>query len=454
MSLLLAGATVVHSLHPISVTHGDVEVSGGRVTALGRSADPAAGHERIDCSGCLIVPGSVCAHTHAYAALARGMPYNLPPPTSFLEILQRVWWRLDRALDLASIRASGLVAAREALLAGTTTLVDHHASPNAISGSLDVLAEAFEGVGIRSILSYEVTDRDGPERASAGIDENRGFLRRVADGRWPLARGMVGAHASFTLTDDTLAACAALARDARAGIHIHLAEDRADEADAEARCGVRATQRLASAGALNDTSLVAHAVHVDRAEADLLRTSGVTIAHNPRSNMNNGVGLAPVGWMGSRLALGTDGIGADMFEEARTAHLRLRDGGFEAPDGWPLAALAEGSALAGRAFGEPALGRIEIGAPADLAVLDYAAPTPVLATTLASHWIFGLSAAAVRDVLVGGEVVVRNRRLTRIHDADLVLEAQEETRRLWERLERIGPHTFSPAGLLATAGGG
>ena len=453
MSVLLTGATIVTSLHPPTVVKGDVHVSGGRVVAVGGGVNEAGGAQRIECDGCLVVPGNVCAHTHAYSALARGMPYDLPPPTSFVEILQRVWWRLDRALDLASIRASGLVAAREALLAGTTTLVDHHASPNAIVGSLDVLAEAFEEVGIRSVLCYEVTDRDGPERADAGVEENRTFLRRVAEGRWPLARGMVGAHASFTLSDATLAACVALAHDSRVGIHVHLAEDQADQADAEARFGQRATNRLASAGALTDASLVAHAVHLVPAEAEMLRASGVTIAHNPRSNMNNAVGRAPLGWLGPRLALGTDGIGADRFEESRVAYLRLREEGLDALEGWPLTPLAEGSAFAGRLFGEPGLGRIEVGAPADLAVLDYAAPTPMTDASLISHWIFGLSAASVRDVLVGGEVVVRDRRLTRLDDAELVLEAREESRRLWGRLARIGPHEFSPTRLLATAGG-
>jgi putative selenium metabolism protein SsnA len=453
MNLVLANATLVRSLQPPVVAAGDVEVSGDRIVAVGSSLDPEERAQRLDCAGCLVVPGNVCAHTHAYSALARGMPYRLPPPTSFLEILQRVWWRLDRALDLASIRASGLVAAREALLAGTTTLVDHHASPNAIAGSLDVLAEAFEEAGVRSVLSYEVTDRDGAERADAGLEENRSFLCRVSDGRWPLARGMVGAHASFTLSDQTLAACVALADESRAGIHVHLAEDQVDQSDAEARTGLRATRRLAAAGALTDAALVAHAIHLNPAEAELLRASGVTVAHNPRSNMNNGVGRAPLGWFGRRVALGTDGIGADMFEESRTAYLRLREERLDTLDGWPLAPLAEGSALAGRLFGEPLLGRIEVGAPADLAVLDYAAPTPVTGASLASHWIFGLSAASVRDVLVGGEVVVRERKLTRADETQLLLEAREQTTRLWERLERIGPHPFSPTTLLATVEG-
>jgi cytosine/adenosine deaminase-related metal-dependent hydrolase len=225
-----------------------------------------------------------------------------------------------------------------------------------------------------------------------------------------------------------------------------------DEADAEARFGRRAALRLSNAGALTEGALVAHAVHLAPAEAEVVRGSGATVVHNARSNMNNGVGRAPLAWLGPRVALGTDGIGGDMFEEARVAALRRREEALDAPSSWPLAALAEGAALVGRLFGEPAMGRIEVGAPADLVVLDYAAPTPLTEATLAAHWLFGLSSAAVRDVLVGGELVVRDRRLTRLDDDELAQVGREEARRLWTRLEGIGPHPFSPTRLLATSG--
>ncbi len=452
MSLLIRGAAVVRAIHPPAVESADVHVAGGRVAAIGRNLSVDA--PVLDGTGCLVVPGNVNAHAHVYSALARGMPYHLAPPTSFVEILQRIWWRLDRALDAPMIRASALVAGREALLAGTTTLVDHHASPNAIDGSLDLLAEAFEELGLRSVLAYEVTDRDGPQRSAAGLDENRRFMLRSADRRYPLARGMVAAHASFTLSDETLAACAALAGETRTGLHIHVAEDAADEADAIARTGRRVVQRLADARALDDRSLLAHAVHLDPSEAELVRASGATVAHNARSNMNNGVGRTPLDWLGERVALGTDGIGGDMFEESRVAFLRRREEDLATGADWPLGRLAVGSCLAGRIFDEPLLGRIEPGAPADLVVLDYAAPTLLDATTLASHWIFGLSAAAVRDVIVGGEVVVRDRRLTRVDEREVTAVAAIESARLWERLEAIGPHSFAPTRLLATPIGG
>jgi putative selenium metabolism protein SsnA len=451
MSLLIHGATVVTALYPPAVTRADIHVEGDRVAAIAPGLAVAA--PLLDATGCLVVPGNVNAHMHAYSALARGMPYRLAPPANFVQILQRVWWRLDRALDADTVRASALVAARDALLAGTTTLVDHHASPNAIDGVLDILADAFAQVGIRSVLAYEVTDRDGRERAAAGLAENARFLRRVAAGRAPLARAMVGAHASFTLSDRTLADCVALATRSGVGLHIHVAEDVADEEDALARSGQRTVERLDAAGALDAHSLVAHAVHVDGPEAEVLRNTGATIAHNPRSNMNNAVGRAPLALLGERVALGTDGLGADMWAEGQLGYFRRHE---EAPltaADWPLAHLATGARLAGDTFGEPLLGRLEVGAPADLVVLDYAPPTPLHAHNLAGHWLYGIAAANVRDVVVGGELVVRDRRLTRVDEVELSAGAQAAARHLWARLEDIGAHPFEPQRrALATSG--
>ncbi len=442
---ILRGATVIESLDPLSVLTGDVRVEHGRVIAMGGHVD-TPGVVR-DCSGCLVVPGNVNAHTHLYSALARGMPYGLAPPENFVEILQRVWWRLDCALDDDAVRASARAGAMEALLSGTTTLIDHHASPNAIDGSLDVIAEELEALGARSVLCYETSDRDGPERAEMGLAENRRFLERVRSGGLPLARGLVGAHASFTLSDDTLDGCVAIARDFGAGVHVHVAEDAADESDALARHGVRVVTRLARAGALDGRTLLAHGVHLDDEEIAQVRAENATIAHNARSNMNNSIGRARVGLLGERVALGTDGIGADMFEESRTAYFRLREDDDTAGAGWPLARLAAGAHFAGRVFGEPLLGTLEPGAPADLVVLDYAAPAPVDESSFAGHWVFGLSSRHVRDVMVAGEWVVQDRRLARADQERLAVEARAEAERLWGRLDAIGAHDFELQGV-------
>jgi putative selenium metabolism protein SsnA len=392
------------------------------------------------------MPGNVCAHHHLYSALSRGMPFQLAPPRNFTEILQRVWWRLDRALDEASVRASARRGGLDALLAGTTTIVDHHASPNFIDGSLDVIADALAELGVRAVLCYEVTDRDGPERAQAGIAENRRFLAHQRR----LARGMMGAHASFTLSDATLAACAETALEAGTGVHIHVAEDTADQRDSAARGGQRVMERLQGAGIVTDQALLAHCVHVDATEVQIVSATGATVVCNPRSNMNNAVGYSPfnlaLDGRGARVALGTDGIGGDMVTESQVGFFRAKEAELSTPPSWPLARLAEGSRLVGRVYGEPLLGTLRPGAPADITVYDYEAPTPLDADNLSGHWVFGLSAGHVRDVYVAGELVVADRSSTRADQAKVAANGAEVAERLWQRLEKVPPHEYEPMG--------
>ena len=382
--MALCGASVVVSFDPPEVATGDLVIEDGRVS--GFVALPK-GTIRRDCRGSVIVPGNVCAHHHIYSALARGMPYHLESPSDFLEILQRVWWRLDHALDEESVRASATLAGLEALHCGTTTIVDHHASPNFIDGSLDVIAEGLGGLGARAVLCYEVTDRDGAARAVAGIAENRRFLSAPRS----LARGMVGAHASFTMSDETLDACAGTALDFQAGIHIHVAEDVVDEDDSIVLYGKRVVERLAEHGALDDRALLAHCVHVNEREMKLVESAGATVVCNPRSNMNNGVGHSPFTNRKGRVAIGTDGIGGDLVAEAQAGFFRGRETELDLASDWPLARLAESQRLVGRVYDEPLLGTLRPGAPADLALVAYDPPTTFDAGSLVGHFVFGWS---------------------------------------------------------------
>ncbi len=432
MTVTLTGATVVESLDPVSVAVGPLAVDQGRIVP---EAPRSAGAR--DCSGCVVVPGNVCAHTHLYSALARGMPYRLEPPEDFLQILQRIWWRLDRALDLDGVRSSALVGGLDALLSGTTTVIDHHASPNAVDGSLDVIADALGGLGVRSVLCYETSDRDGASVTESGLAENRRFLTRLERDRRPLVRGLVGAHASFTLSDETLRACIEVAADFGVGLHVHAAEDAID---------VHAVERLAANDGLDERTLLAHGVHLDEREAALVTAADAWLAHNARSNMNNSVGRAHIAGYDGRLPLGTDGIGSDMFEESRTAYFRLREDDGGAAASWPLARLADGARLAGAIFDEPLLGTLRAGAPADLVVLDYDAPTPLDAESVAGHWIFGLGSRFVRDVMVAGEWAVLDRKPVHGDVRQIAHDARLEAKLLWQRLDELGPHTFEPKG--------
>lgn len=265
-------------------------------------------------------PGMVCAHHHLYSTLARGMPAPPKQPASFGEILEQVWWRLDTALDLEMLRASARLGAAEALMSGTTAIVDHHESPNAIEGSLDVIAEACAEVGVRVVCAYGVTDRHGADGARRGLAENERFIR--AGGR-----GLVGVHAAFTCTDDTLAAAAGLAADLGVGVHVHVAEGPEDAGAGERLAGLAAPDWL-----------LVHCVLLDR---DLPGT----IAHNPRSNMNNGVGYAAPARRPNPIVLGTDGIGADMLEEFRLAYVAHRADDVTASPDDAAAWLEQGYAL-------------------------------------------------------------------------------------------------------------
>ncbi|MEI6667741.1 MAG: amidohydrolase family protein [Acidobacteriota bacterium] len=428
--MLLKGALVA-TLDPPEIARADIRVEGDSVVAKGPGLKRLRGEPVEDCSGKLILPGQVCSHTHSYSALSRGMPAPRRRPRTFPEILRNIWWKLDQGLDDESIHYSALVSAIEAVRCGTTTLVDHHASPNAIAGSLDIIRGAFSAVGIRSVLCYEVTDRGGRQRRDAGLAENDRFLSATRDD--PMARGLVGAHASFTLSDRSLAALGELVRFHQSGIHIHAAEATDDAVLTARRYGAGIVERLERHGVLTESSVLAHGVHLTPRELGRIAAAGSWLVHNPRSNMNNGVGHARVEGFGDRAALGTDGWRADMLEEARAAHFGLRDRlGPAAPD---LASrLLSGShRLATALFGVP-IGALEPGAAADLVVHDYPSPTPMTSANLTWHALTGLHAGTIRHVMIGGRWVCRDGAVTTVDTDHVYRGAKRAAAELWKRL--------------------
>ena len=427
--MLLQGATVA-TLDPPLVERADLRVEGDRIVERGPSLGARAGEESVDLSGAVVLPGLVNGHTHLYSALARGMPGPRVPPRNFLEVLERVWWRLDRALDAESVYLSGLVGAIEAALSGTTLLIDHHASPSFIRGSLDTLRQAIEEVGLRSALCYEVTDRNGTEGRDLGLAENEAFQSVQS----PLTRGMIGGHASFTLSPESLDRLRDLGQRTGGAVHIHAAEDAIDLFDCQARYGIGLLQRLGAHGLLART-LLAHCVHLTEAEVAEAHAHGCWIAHNPRSNMNNAVGYAPTAAL-KRAALGTDGIDGDMLAETRAAFLKMRDAG--RADAMPAALelLAGGHRLAAALFGLP-FGKLDGGAPADLVALDYAPPTPLHTGNLGGHLLFGVDRSHVRSVMVAGRWVVRDRRVTGVDTAAAFARARAAAPEVWRRMDRL-----------------
>ncbi len=385
--------------------------AGGRVTAFG-AAHGAAGE--LDCGGCRIVPGGVNAHTHIYSGLAPlGMPAAEPPPRSFLEILERVWWRLDRALDEASLRASARYYAAESLLAGVTTLVDHHESPALIEGSLDILADACQEVGIRAVLTFGATERNGGRaEARRGLAECRRF---ITGNRRPLVRGVVGLHASFTVSDDTVREAGELCRELGTVQHVHVAEDGADVADARERGWAGPLERLLQLGALPPGSILAHGVHCSREQVELAAERGLWFVHNPRSNRGNRVGYAAALAASPRVALGTDGYPSRLDEEAAALFDEAADHGQPAAEVAPR--LAGGHLLAGERLGGQ-LAPLAPGALADAVAADD---------------------GGARHGVVDGRVVVADRRLLTADLEEIRAEAERQAPRLWRRMAALAP---------------
>ena len=424
-SLIVRGATLLH-LDPPGIERADLLVRGGRIAQISNDLPFAEDAPVLDATGRWLIPGLVCGHTHLYSALSCGMPSHPDPATDFADMLAKVWWRLDRALDRDSVEVSGLVGGLAALRAGVTTVVDHHASPSFIQGSLETLDGALEQIGLRRILCYEVTDRGGEDEARAGLKAHEALLGQDGGGRRAV---MIGAHANFTLSEATLRRCGDLARVAGVGLHIHVAEAREDAA----LIGEDTVARLDRLGALVPGSLLAHCVHLDEPALRRARDAGAWVSHQPRSNMNNGVGYAPLARFGEDTILGTDGIGADMFAELQAGFFRAN----EASVGWGparwLQALTSGARFAGQALGL-GLGRIEVGAAADFALLEPQPGPPLTANNLPSALVFRLGSGAVRDVVIDGRVVLHDRDPVAFDPRALDERAALASRRLWERM--------------------
>jgi len=437
---LIVNGTLLTFGAPCRVLEGQaLLIEDGRIARIAPRAEIPGPFERVlDATGQVVMPGLVNAHMHFYSTLVRGLG-KAEPSTSFQEVLDHLWWRLDRKLGLDDVAISAAVMLQEAVRKGTTTLVDHHASPFAISGSLERIAEAVQASGLRACLCYEVSDRDGEAVAAEGLAENAAFARRCAADPDPRLRALFGLHAAFTLSDRTLERAATLGRELGVGFHVHVAEAASDVAVNLDRHGLTPVARLHAHGLLGPDSLAAHAVHVSAADMDLLAASGTFVAHNPQSNLNNAVGIADVLGLvrrGVRVGLGTDAMTVNLLEELRVGlfaqHLRQQNPscGFLELTG---ALVQRNPELASRLWGFP-LGTLEEGAAADIILVDYLPPTPLDDTTALGHLVFGLSQATVDTTICGGRVLMAGKRMGNgVDEAALAARSRELAVRLWQR---------------------
>jgi cytosine/adenosine deaminase-related metal-dependent hydrolase len=429
--LLLRGGIGL-ALDPPEVGPLDVRVAEGRIAEVGPALAPRPGEAVEDLQGRWLMPGLVLGHTHLYSALATGMPFLPGSADGFTDMLARVWWRLDRALDLDAVEVSALVGGVQALRAGVTTLFDHHASPACIDAALPALDGALGALGLRRALCYEITDRGGTGETAAGLRATERALAEPshAVGGARTRAVLVGGHAGFTLSDASLRRMGELAAAAGVGVHIHVAEA-PDDRRAVGEDPVRRLQRL---GCLRPGSVLAHGVHLDADSLRRVADAGAWMTHQPRSNMNNGVGLAPLADFPPDTALGTDGIGADLFAELQCGWWRGQDqgGGAWGMERWRQA-LAAGNRLAERTFGGR-FGRLQPGCVADLAVLDPVPGPPLRALDLAAALVFRFGSGMVRDVMVGGRWALRDRMPVGVRAADVDERARAAAPRLWARM--------------------
>ncbi|GAB4526475.1 MAG: putative aminohydrolase SsnA [Anaerolineae bacterium] len=441
--MLITNATLVNwGDSPTILSDYALYIKNGMIDAIGPTEVliPNYRDERqLDAKGQYVFPGNICAHTHFYGTFSRGMPIPGAPAVDFPQILQKLWWPLDKALDHDAVNASALLCLVDAIKSGTTTLIDHHASPNAIEGSLDTIMEAVDRAGLRAVLCYEVTDRDGQAKAEAGIAENVRFIN--AQRNHSRIRGTFGLHASLTLTDDTLRACVDALPEG-AGFHIHVAEHEADQEDSLSKYGRRVVQRLSDFSILGDRTITAHCIHVDDGEIALLKGTGTWITHQPRSNMNNGVGAMHLKRMldnEMRVCLGNDGFSNDMWAEWKAAYLlhKVVNRDPREANGAKIAhmALRNNAQLAQVFFPEQRIGELVEGAAADLIFVDYKPFTPLSVDNLPWHILFGFDSSLVTTTIVAGEILMQDRQLVTLNEDAIVADALELAPQIWRRYQ-------------------
>jgi putative selenium metabolism protein SsnA len=394
-----------------------------------RESAPEA--EYLDAEGRLIMPGFINTHHHLYSTFARGLAPHDPPPYTFVEILERMWWPLDRVLEEEDLYYSALIPLIDCVKKGVTTIIDHHESQGYQLGSLEQLARAARELGVRGSFTLGVSDRYG--KGAEGIEENIRFIQAVrssSPGEQRMITGMFGLHAAFTVNDDTLDRVAEEAGKLGVGVHVHVAEAASDEEDSLAKHGMRVIERLKKHGALGPKSLAIHCVHIDETEMDILKETGTAVVTNPESNMNNAVGVSPILKMmekGIPVGLGTDAMTSNMLKEVQLVnilqHLEEKD---------PRVAFVESCQtllennpeIATRQFGVE-LGVLKEGAAADVVVMDYLAPTPMDGNNFLGHFLFGICESAVLTTVGNGKVLMKDREVIGVDEDKINARSRE-----------------------------
>lgn len=376
--------------------------------------------ELLDCTGKLVTKSFAVGHHHVYSALSRGMGAPKKKPENFSEILKYIWWTLDKCLDLEMIESSALVTAIACAKAGSTFVIDHHASPFAVKGSLETIAKAFDKVGVSHLLCYEISDRDGFKAGKEGLDETESYLKS--------RQGLIGLHASFTVNDDTLEKSVELMNRSNSGIHIHVAEDLYDQDFCIKKYGKRVVDRLNEFGVLKSSkTILGHCLHLNEDEKDIIRNSPCWVVQNTESNLNNNVGYFNSEYLGKNIMLGTDGMHSDMLQSAKAAFFVGQ--GFDSIT-YPgiyqrfrnVHRYIESNSFNGDGDN-------------NLVVLDYNSPTEINQNNFFGHFIFGINSNHINDVISNGKLIVKDKKIITVDEPEILRASKEQALRLWKKME-------------------
>jgi cytosine/adenosine deaminase-related metal-dependent hydrolase len=373
----------------------------------------------LDCQGKYVTKSFAVGHHHAYSALSRGMPAPRKNPNNFHEILQYIWWNLDKALDKDMVEASALATALTCAKSGSSFVIDHHASPNYIKGSLEIMAQAFEKVGLSHLLCYEISDRDGMDKAQQGLEETEDYFQNH--------QGLVGLHASFTVGNNTMKKAADLMQKYDSGVHIHVAEDGYDQKHCEAQYGQRVLERLEGFGVLDSSkTILGHCLHLSEKEREIIKKSKAFVVQNMESNLNNNVGLFNAAGLGDRIMLGTDGMHSDMI---RSAQATFFSG--QARDNIDFISAYQRFRKVHEYL---KINQFTGDGDNNLVVLDYPAPTEFNQHNFLGHFLFGWSSKDVKDVISNGKLIVKNGIIQTLNESEILEFTKEQSKRLWDKL--------------------
>ncbi len=441
MILIGNGRVITRNCKNFFIQDGCICVENNLIHDLGKTGDMKEKYpdaEFIDAKQGLIMPGLINTHHHIYSSFARGLSIKGHSPKNFMDILEGTWWRIDRLLTLEDIKYSAYVTYLDCIKNGVTTVFDHHASYGAVEGSLFEISNAAKELGIRTSLCYEVSDRDGKDKMVQAVKENVDFINYSKKDETDMQKGMMGLHAPFTLSNETLAYCAENLP-ADTGYHVHVGEGIADLYDSLEKYNKRIVNRLLDMNILGSKTIAVHCIHINNQEMDILKDSDTMIVHNPESNMGNAVGCTPILELAKRkitMGLGTDGYTSDMLESMKVANILHKHHNCNPSVAWgevPMMLFDNNAAIANRFYKKP-LGVLEKGAYADIIVADYDPFTPLDETNCNSHILFGLNGRQIKTTMVNGKILMKDRELIGIDEAGICAKSRELATALWTKI--------------------